>query len=61
MRPLSRTLDTGKQITSPRNRGHLTIQLAINELHSARAGGERYFGEWLPEPIITDAHGDPAR
>jgi RNA polymerase sigma-70 factor (ECF subfamily) len=32
---------------------------AINELRSARARRERYVGEWLPEPIITDGHDDP--
>ena len=36
-------------------------RLAINELHSARVRRERYVGEWLPEPIITDGHDDPAR
>src|SRR5262249_51277349 len=28
---------------------------------SARARREHYVGEWLPEPIITDGHDDPAR
>src|SRR5262249_18518309 len=32
-----------------------------NELGSARARRERYVGEWLPEPIITDGEDDPAR
>jgi RNA polymerase sigma-70 factor (TIGR02957 family) len=39
----------------------VTTRLAINELKSARARRERYVGEWLPEPIITDGHDDPAR
>ena len=39
----------------------MTTRLAINELRSARARRERYVGEWLPEPIITDGHDDPAR
>jgi RNA polymerase sigma-70 factor (ECF subfamily) len=39
----------------------VTTRLAINELHSARARRERYVGEWLPEPIITDGHDDPAQ
>jgi RNA polymerase sigma-70 factor (ECF subfamily) len=38
----------------------VTTRLAINELRSARARRERYIGEWLPEPIITDGHDDPA-
>ncbi|HKD89599.1 MAG TPA: hypothetical protein VKB62_13810 [Streptosporangiaceae bacterium] len=39
----------------------VAIQLAINELRSERADGERYVGERPPEPSITDGHGDPAR
>jgi RNA polymerase sigma-70 factor (ECF subfamily) len=39
----------------------VTTRLAINELRSARARRERYVGEWLPEPIITDARDEPAR
>jgi RNA polymerase sigma-70 factor (ECF subfamily) len=39
----------------------VTTRLAINELQSARARRERYVGEWLPEPIVTDDHDDPAR
>jgi RNA polymerase sigma-70 factor (TIGR02957 family) len=38
----------------------VTMRLAINELRSARARRERYVGEWLPEPIITDGRDDPA-
>jgi RNA polymerase sigma-70 factor (ECF subfamily) len=38
----------------------VTTRLAINELRSARARRERYVGEWLPEPIITDGREDPA-
>src|ERR1700751_2409809 len=33
----------------------------IAERRSARARRELYVGEWLPEPIVTDAGGDPAR
>jgi RNA polymerase sigma-70 factor (ECF subfamily) len=39
----------------------VTTRLAINQLHSARARRERYVGEWLPEPIITDSQDDPAQ
>jgi Sigma-70, region 4 len=39
----------------------VSTRLAINELRSARARREQYVGEWLPEPIITDGHDDPAR
>jgi RNA polymerase sigma-70 factor (ECF subfamily) len=56
------TLDGGEQIASPRAFiGTVTTRLAINELRSARARRERYVGEWLPEPIITNSHDDPAR
>jgi RNA polymerase sigma-70 factor (ECF subfamily) len=55
-------LDAGERIASPRAfAATVTTRLAINELRSARARRERYVGEWLPEPIITDGHDDPAR
>ena len=54
-------LQAGEQIASPRAFvGAVTTRLAINELRSARVRRERYFGEWLPEPIVTDGHDDPA-
>jgi RNA polymerase sigma-70 factor (TIGR02957 family) len=55
-------LDEREQIASPRAFvATVTTRLAINELRSARVRRERYVGEWLPEPIITDGHDDPAR
>jgi RNA polymerase sigma-70 factor (ECF subfamily) len=52
----------GAELASPRAyMATVTTRLAINELRSARVRRERYFGEWLPEPIITDRHDDPAR
>lgn len=55
-------LDGGEQIESPHAFvATVTTRLAINELNSARARREHYVGEWLPEPIITDGHDDPAR
>ena len=55
-------LDGSEQIASPHAYvATVTTRLAINVLRSARARRERYFGEWLPEPIITDGHDDPAR
>jgi RNA polymerase sigma-70 factor (ECF subfamily) len=49
------SLDVGERIASPRAFvATVTTRLAINELHSARARRERYVGEWLPEPIVTD-------
>src|ERR1700733_14491608 len=55
-------LDGGEQVASPRAFvATVTTRLAINELRSARARRERYFGEWLPEPVITHSHDDPAK
>jgi RNA polymerase sigma-70 factor (ECF subfamily) len=57
-----RALDAGEQLASPRAFvATVTTRLAINELRSARARRERYVGDWLPEPIITDGDDDPAR
>ena len=56
------TFDRGEHVESPRAFvTTITTRLAINELRSARARREQYFGEWLPEPIITDGQDDPAR
>jgi len=55
-------LEDGQEIESPRAfTATVTTRLSINELRSARARRERYVGEWLPEPIITDGEDDPAR
>jgi len=55
-------IDAGEQLASPRAFvATVTTRLAINELQSARARREQYVGEWLPEPIVTDGHDDPAR
>jgi len=55
-------LESGEEIESPRAfTATVTTRLAINELRSARLRRERYYGEWLPEPIITDGEDDPAR
>jgi RNA polymerase sigma factor (sigma-70 family) len=55
-------LDGGQQIASARAFvATVTTRLAINELHSARVRRERYVGEWLPEPIVTHGHDDPAQ
>jgi RNA polymerase sigma-70 factor, ECF subfamily len=37
----------------------ITSRLCINHLQSARVQREQYFGEWLPEPIVTDTGNDP--
>ena len=55
-------LDRGERIASPRAFvATVTTRLAISELRSARVRRERYVGDWLPEPIVTDALEDPAR
>ncbi len=55
-------LEAGEQIASPRAFiATVATRLAINDLRSARTRREHYVGEWLPEPIITDGHDDPAR
>jgi RNA polymerase sigma-70 factor (ECF subfamily) len=57
-----RALESGERIESPRAFvATVTTRLAIDELRSARARRERYVGEWLPEPIVTDGPDDPAR
>jgi RNA polymerase sigma-70 factor (TIGR02957 family) len=59
---LHQALQADEEIASPRAfAATVTTRLAINELRSARARRERYVGEWLPEPIITDGPEDPAR
>lgn len=59
---LHRAIEGGEQIESPRAFvATLTTRLAIDELRSARKRRERYTGEWLPEPILTDGEDDPAR
>jgi RNA polymerase sigma-70 factor (ECF subfamily) len=57
-----RSLEAGERIDSPRAFvATVTTRLAIDELRSARSRRERYTGDWLPEPIITDGRDDPAR
>jgi RNA polymerase sigma-70 factor, ECF subfamily len=49
-----RTLQGGERIESPRAYATtLTTRLAIDQLRSAKARRETYFGPWLPEPILT--------
>ena len=52
---MHQTLQRDEQITSPRAYiATLVTRLAIDQLRSARARRERYVGEWLPEPLLTD-------
>jgi RNA polymerase sigma-70 factor (ECF subfamily) len=38
----------------------VTTRLAIDHLRSARVRKERYVGEWLPEPLLTDENAPDA-
>jgi RNA polymerase sigma-70 factor, ECF subfamily len=38
----------------------ITSRLCIDHLRSARVRRERYFGTWLPEPLLTDSEPDQA-
>jgi RNA polymerase sigma-70 factor (TIGR02957 family) len=54
-------LESGQEIASPAAYvATITTRLSINELRSARVRRERYVGEWLPEPILTEGSDDPA-
>jgi RNA polymerase sigma-70 factor (ECF subfamily) len=49
------TLQRDEQINSPRAYiATLATRLAIDQLRSARTRRERYVGEWLPEPLVTE-------
>src|SRR5690606_36846338 len=52
---MHQTLQRDEEIASPQAYiATLVTRLAIDQLRSARARRERYFGEWLPEPLVTD-------
>ncbi|WP_200213870.1 RNA polymerase sigma-70 factor [Micromonospora coerulea] len=52
---MHQTLRRDERITSPRAYiATLVTRLAIDQLRSARVRRERYVGEWLPEPLVTD-------
>jgi RNA polymerase sigma factor (sigma-70 family) len=54
-------LEAGEPIASPHALvATVSTRLAIDQLRSARVRREQYVGQWLPEPIITDGHDDPA-
>ena len=38
----------------------IVTRLSINRLGSAQVQRETYFGEWLPEPLVTGGPDDPA-
>ncbi|MFF4706356.1 RNA polymerase sigma-70 factor [Streptomyces sp. NPDC001288] len=39
----------------------VVTRISIDVLRSARVRREEYAGPWLPEPLLTDPYGDPAR
>jgi RNA polymerase sigma-70 factor (ECF subfamily) len=52
---LHRECGKGTAIESPKAYlSAITTRLSIDHLRSARVRRERYFGTWLPEPIVTD-------
>jgi RNA polymerase sigma-70 factor (ECF subfamily) len=59
---LHATLERGDRIESPRAYvATVATRLSIDVLRSARVRRETYVGEWLPEPLVSDPSGDPAR
>jgi RNA polymerase sigma-70 factor (TIGR02957 family) len=58
---LQRASAEGTEVESPRAfLTAVTTRLAIDQLRSARRSRERYFGPWLPEPLLTAEGSDPA-
>ncbi len=52
----------GEEIDSPKAfLSTVTTRLSIDYLRSARAQREEYFGEWLPEPLLTDPGANTAQ
>jgi RNA polymerase sigma-70 factor (ECF subfamily) len=39
----------------------VVTRVSIDVLRSARVRREKYVGQWLPEPLLTDPYEDPAR
>jgi RNA polymerase sigma-70 factor (TIGR02957 family) len=54
-------LDSGEEIRVPEAYlATVVTRLGINRLRSAQVQRETYFGEWLPEPMVTEDLNDPA-
>jgi len=52
---MHQSLQRDEPIASPRAYiATLVTRLAIDQLRSARVRRERYVGEWLPEPLVTE-------
>ena len=57
-----RSIAEGRRLESPRAFvATVTTRLSIDQLRSARVRREQYVGDWLPEPVVSDASVDPAR
>src|SRR5262245_43616809 len=54
-------LQSGEKIEVPEAYlATIVTRLGINRLRSAQMQRETYFGEWLPEPVVTGGRDDPA-
>ena len=54
-------LEAGEEIKVPEAYlATVVTRLGINRLRSAQLQRETYFGEWLPEPVVTGGLDDPA-
>ena len=54
-------LESGEEIEVPEAYlATVVTRLGINRLRSAQMQRETYFGEWLPEPVVTGGLDDPA-
>src|SRR5919199_5314198 len=59
---LHRAREAGERIESPRAYLSTVVsRLSLDHLRSARVRRETYVGDWLPEPLMTNADDDPAR
>jgi RNA polymerase sigma-70 factor (TIGR02957 family) len=59
---LHRARAGGSRIESPRAYLSTVVsRLSLDHLRSAAVRRETYVGEWLPEPLVTSDHDDPAR
>jgi RNA polymerase sigma-70 factor, ECF subfamily len=57
-----RATSEGEVVESPKAYlSAVTTRLAIDHLRSARVRRERYVGQWLPEPLLTDEGSDLAQ
>ena len=58
---LHRVLEAGEEIEVPEAYlATVVTRLGIDRLRSAQVQRETYFGDWLPEPVVTGGLDDPA-